>query len=113
MKNNNDFSLEDLKKEEFRGLKLLKTYFGQYDTFNVRTYEKLDEIRIIRTEPAHKVYQNDLNYSYSKEQDDILKNLYRVLYNIISVEDSEYELLKTYKDEIFSLIYQKIAVSLH
>lgn len=96
MKNKDTFNLEDLKKEEVRGLKLFKLYFSQYDKFNIKSYEKLDEIRNLRTEPAHKVYKNDLDYSYSVEQDLLLKNLYRILCNIIYVEDPKYHFLKEY-----------------
>lgn len=105
MKNNNEFTLEDLKKEGFRGLRLFKTYFGQYDLFNMMSYEKLDQIRKLRTEPAHKIYQNDLDYSYAIEQDGLLKDLYRVLNNIIKVEDPNHEFLIKYKDGIYNCFY--------
>ena len=56
MKNKSEFTLEDLNKEEFRGLKLFKTYFDQYDLFNIMTYEKLNSIRKLRTEPALSIF---------------------------------------------------------
>lgn len=105
MKNNNEFTLEDLKKEGFRGLRLFETYFGQYDLFNMMSYEKLDQIRKLRTEPAHIIYQNDLDYSYVIEQDGLLKDLYRVLNNIIKVEDPNHEFLIKYKDGIYNCFY--------
>lgn len=105
MKNKSDFSLEELKKEEFRGLRLFKTYFGQYDLFNIMSYEKLDQIRKLRTEPAHKIYQNDLDYLYAKEQDGLLKDLYRVLNNIIKVEDPNHEFVMQYKNGIYNCFY--------
>lgn len=73
------------------GLRLFKTYFCQYDLFNMISYEKLDQIRKLRTELAHKIYQNDLDYSYAIEQDGLLKDLYRVLNNIIKVKDPNHE----------------------
>ena len=105
MKNKKDFTLDDLNKEEFRGLRLFKTYFGQYDLFNIKTYEKLDQIREMRTEPAHKIYQNDLDYSYAVEQDGLLKDLYRVLYNIIKVEDPNHDFVIKYRDGIYNCFY--------
>ena len=105
MKNNNEFTLGNLKKEGFRGLRLFKTYFGQYDLFNMMSYEKLDQIRKLRTESAHKIYQNDLDYSYAIEQDSLLKDLYRVLNNIIKVEDPNHEFLIKYKDGIYNCFY--------
>lgn len=105
MKNKNEFTLNDLKKEEFRGLRLFKTYFGQYDLFNVLSYKKLDQIRKLRTEPAHKIYQNDLDYSYAVEQDGLLKDLYKVLNNIIKVEDPNHEYIMKYKDGIYNCFY--------
>lgn len=107
MLNNKEFTLDDLAKEEFRGLRLFKTYFGQYDLFNMISYEKLDNIRKLRTEPAHKIYQNDLNYLYNKEQDILLKDLYRVLNNIIKVEDPNCEYVKKYKNGVYSCFYGK------
>ena len=101
MKNKSKFTLEDLNKEEFRGLKLFKTYFDQYDLFNIMTYEKLNSIRKLRTEPAHKIYLNDLDYVYLKEQDELLKDLYRVLNNIIIVEDNNYDYVKRYKEGLY------------
>ena len=107
MKNNKEFTLEELSEEKFRELRLFKTYFGQYDLFNMMSYEKLDKIRKLRTEPAHEIYQNDLNYSYAKEQDSFLKDLYRVLNNIIKVEDPNYEYVKKYKNGAYSCFYGK------
>ncbi len=96
MSNNKDFTLEDLKKENFREFKAFKTYFSQYELFNKLSFEKLDKIRDLRTEPAHKIYINNIDYLYCNEQDEVLKNLYRILYNIIKVEDPEYTFLKQY-----------------
>lgn len=69
------------------------------------SYEKLDQIRKLRTEPAHKIYQNDLDYSYAVEQDSVLKDLYRVLNNIIKVEDPNHEFVMKYKDGIYNCFY--------
>lgn len=105
MDNKNDFSLDDLKNESFREYKVFKTYFGQYKLFSNLSFEKLNEIRSLRTEPAHKIYVNDLNYSYCVEQDGTLKNLYRILNNIIKVEDNDYELLKKYENGQYECFY--------
>lgn len=105
MANKNDFSLDDLKNESFREYKAFKTYFGQYKLFSNLSFEKLNEIRSLRTEPAHKIYVNDLNYSYCVEQDGTLKNLYRILNNIIKVEDNDYELLKKYENGQYECFY--------
>ena len=105
MKNKGEFSLDDLDRESFRGLKLFKTYFRQYDLFNMMSYEKLDKIRKTRTEPAHKIYKNDLDYTYCKEQDDVLKDLYRVLYNIMLAEDPKHEYIKKYKNGDYLCFY--------
>lgn len=105
MSNKNEFTLEDLKKEDFREYKTFKTYFSQYNLFNKIAFSKLDDIRSLRTEPAHKIYTNDLNYLYCKEQDETLKNLYRVIYNIIKVEDPDYKLLKQYQDGVYECFY--------
>lgn len=105
MSNNAEFTLDDLKKEEFREYKTFKKYFGQYKLFNKQCFEKLDEIRSLRTEPAHKIYTNDIDYSYCKEQDDILKYLYRIIYNTIKVEDSNYTLLKQYQNGEYECFY--------
>ncbi len=105
MDNKNDFSLDDLKNESFREYKAFKTYFGQYKLFSNLSFEKLNEIRSLRTEPAHKIYVNDLNYSYCVEQDGTLKNLYRILNNIIKVEDNDYELLKKYENGQYECFY--------
>ena len=105
MSNKTMFTLEDLKKEDFREFKTFKIYFSKYSEFNPLAFEKLDEIRKLRTEPAHKIYVNDLNYTYSKEQDETLTNMYRVIYNIIKVEDPEYKLLETYERGEYSCFY--------
>ncbi len=105
MNNKNDFSLEDLKKENFREFKIFKIYFGQYELFSNLSFEKLDKIRTLRTEPAHKIYNNDLNYSYCVEQDETLKSLYRILHNIIKVEDDGYTLLKKYENGRYYCFY--------
>ena len=96
MRNKDSFSLEDLKGS--REFTIFKIYFGQYSLFHENSFKKLDEIRKKRTEPAHKIFVNDLNYLYTQEQDQILKNLYRVIYNIIKVEDTDYKYLKEYKN---------------
>ena len=105
MSNKNEFTLEDLKKEEFREFKTFKTYFGKYPGFNAVSFEKLDEIRKLRTEPAHKIYINDLNYMYSKEQDETLINMYKVICSIIKVEDPEYKILNTYENGEYNCLY--------
>lgn len=105
MPNKNEFTLEDLKKEEFREFKTYKTYFSKYSEFNSLSFEKIDEIRRLRTEPAHKIYINDLNYMYCKEQDETLINMYRVIYSIIKVEDPEYVLLNTYQNGEYNCLY--------
>ncbi len=107
MPNKNEFTLEDLKKEEFREFKIFKTYFSKYSEFNLLSFEKIDEIRKLRTEPAHKIYINDLNYMYCKEQDDTLINMYRVICNIIKVEDPEYKILNTYESGEYNCLYGK------
>ena len=96
MRNKDSFSLEDLKGS--REFTIFKIYFGQYNLFHENSFNKLNEIRKKRTEPAHKIFANDLNYLYAQEQDQILKNLYRVIYNIIKVEDNDYKYLKEYKN---------------
>lgn len=112
MPNKTGFTLEDLKKEDFREFKTFKTYFSKYSEFSPLVFEKLDEIRRLRTEPAHKIYINDLNYMYSKEQDETLTNMYRVICNIIRVEDPEYKLLETYERGEYSCFYgEKGAIS--
>lgn len=107
MSNKNEFTLEDLKKEEFREFKIFKTYFSKYSEFNSLSFNKLDEIRRLRTEPAHKIYINDLDYAYSKEQDETLINIYRVICSIIKVEDSEYKILNTYEGGDYNCFYGK------
>lgn len=107
MSNKNEFTLEDLKKEEFREFKIFKTYFSKYSEFNSLSFNKLDEIRRLRTEPAHKIYINDLDYAYSKEQDETLINIYRVICSIIKVEDSEYKILNTYERGDYNCFYGK------
>lgn len=112
MPNKNEFTLEDLKKEEFREFKTFKTYFSKYSEFNALSFEKIDEIRKLRTEPAHKIYINDLDYMYCKEQDDTLINMYRVIYSIIKVEDPEYKILNTYENGEYNCLYgEKGAIS--
>lgn len=107
MSNKNEFTLEELKKEEFREFKTFKTYFSKYSEFNSLLFKKLDEIRMLRTEPAHKIYTNDLNYMYSKEQDETLVNMYRVICSIINVEDPEYKILNTYENGEYNCFYGK------
>lgn len=105
MPNKNEFTLEDLKKEKFREFKTFKTYFSKYSKFDLLSFEKIDEIRKLRTEPAHKIYINDLNYMYCKEQDDTLINMYIVICNIIKVEDPEYIILNTYANGKYNCLY--------
>lgn len=112
MPNKNEFTLEDLKKEGFREFKTFKTYFSKYSEFNALSFEKIDEIRKLRTEPAHKIYINDLDYMYCKEQDDTLINMYRVICSIIKVEDPEYKILNTYENGEYNCLYgEKGAIS--
>ena len=112
MPNKNEFTLEDLKKEEFREFKTFKTYFSKYSEFNALSFEKIDEIRRLRTEPAHKIFINDLDYMYCKEQDDTLINMYRVICSIIKVEDPEYKILNTYENGEYNCLYgEKGAIS--
>lgn len=75
--------------------------------FNKLSFTKLNEIRELRTEPAHKIYTNDIDYSYWKEQDEILKNLYRIIYNIIKVEDTDYKLLYEYQNGDYTCFFGK------
>ena len=107
MPNKNEFILEDLKKEEFREFKTFKTYFSKYYEFNPILFKKIDEIRKLRTEPAHKIYINDLNYIYCKEQDNTLINMYKVICSIIKVEDPEYKILNTYENGEYNCLYGK------
>lgn len=98
MLNKNEFSLAELEKEEFREYKAFKTFFGQYSSFNKINFSKLDKIRELRTEPARKIFKNDINYLYCHEQDETLKSIYRVIYSIIKAEDFNYELLEEYQN---------------
>lgn len=97
MPNKSDIDIVKLEKGEYGIFSLFKLYFGQYKEFYEISYNKLDEIRNLRTEPAHQIYINDLNFDYCKEQDEILINLYRIINNIIKVEDNGYKYLKGYK----------------
>lgn len=105
MPNKNDIDIEKLSKGEYGVFTLFKLYFGQYKQFDEISYQKLDDIRDLRTEPAHKIYTNDLNYAYCKEQDEILINIYRIINNIIKVEDSNYTYLKDYKSGDYVCFY--------
>lgn len=105
MPNKTDIDIEKLNKGEYGVFTIFKKYFGQYEQFHEISYQKLDEIRELRTEPAHQIYINDLNYDYCKEQDEILINIYRVINNIIKVEDSDYNYLKNYKDGDYVCFY--------
>lgn len=107
MLNKDEFSLEELKKEEFREYKAFKTFFDQYSSFNKINFSKLDKIRELRTEPAHKIYRNDINYLYCHEQDEILKSIYKVIYSIIKAEDSNYELLQEYQNGEYKCFFGK------
>ena len=107
MKNKNEFSLDDLKDSEFREFKAFKLYYGQKEEFNDINLTKLDEIRNLRTEPAHKIYLNDLNYEYCEEQDEMLINIYILLNAILIVEDSENNYISEYKNGVFKCFYGK------
>lgn len=112
MSNKNEFNKEDLKKDEFREFKAFKTYFKQYKTFNDKAFERLEVIRKLRTEPAHKIYLNDLKYNYCKEQDEILIDIYRVICNIIKVEDEKYKYVDEYDSGNYNCFYgRKGAIS--
>lgn len=105
MPNKNKIDLDKLAKGEYGVFSLFKLYFGQYEQFYEVSYDKLDEIRSLRTEPAHQIYINDLNYDYCREQDEILINLYRIINNIIKVEDTNYKYLKEYKNGEYNCFY--------
>lgn len=105
MSNKNEIDLEKLNNGEYGVFSFYKLYFGQYKQFYEISYDKLDEILELRKEPAHKIYINDLNYDYCKEQDEILINLYRIINNIIKVEDPDYKYLKEYKDGAYVSFY--------
>lgn len=107
MHNKNKIDLDKLDKGEYGVFSLFKLYFGQYEQFYEVSYDKLDEIRRLRTEPAHQIYINDLNYDYCREQDEILINLYRIINNIIKVEDINYKYLKEYKNGEYNCFYGK------
>ena len=105
MPNKSDIDMEKLEKGEYGIFSLFKLYFGQYKEFYEISYNKLDGIRNLRTEPAHQIYINDLNFDYCKEQDEILINLYRIINNIIKVEDNDYKYLKEYKNGDYVCFY--------
>lgn len=105
MPNKSDIDMVKLEKGEYGFFSLFKLYFGQYKQFYEISYNKLDEIRNLRTEPAHQIYINDLNFDYCKEQDEILINLYRIINNIIKVEDNDYKYLKEYKNGDYVCFY--------
>lgn len=105
MPNKSDIDMDKLEKGEYGIFSLFKLYFGQYKEFYEISYNKLDEIRNLRTEPAHQIYINDLNFDYCKEQDEILINLYRIINNIIKVEDNDYKCLKEYKNGDYVCFY--------
>lgn len=107
MRNKNKIDLDKLDKGEYGAFSLFKLYFGQYEQFYEVSYVKLDGIRKLRTEPAHQIYINDLNYDYCREQDEILINVYRILNNIIKVEDINYKYLKEYKNGEYNCFYGK------
>src|SRR5699024_2720674 len=100
-----EIDIEKLDKSEYGFFTLSKLYFGQYKQFDKISYQKLNDIRILRTEPAHKIYTNDLNYDYCKEQDEILINIYRIINNIIKIEDNNYSYLKDYKNGDYVCFY--------
>lgn len=105
--NKKDIDEEKLKEGKYGFFTIFKFYFGQYKEFRKISYDKLDEIRNLRTEPAHKIYTNDFDYKYCKEQDEILINLYRIINNIIKVEDPDYSYLKEYKNGDYVSFYGK------
>jgi hypothetical protein len=105
MSNKDEIDLEKLNNGGYGVFSFYKLYFGQYKQFHEISYDKLDEILELRKEPAHKIYINDLNYEYCKEQDEILINLYRIINNIIKVEDPDYKYLKEYKDGAYVSFY--------
>lgn len=105
MSNKDEIDLEKLKSGGYGVFSFYKLYFGQYKQFHEISYDKLDEILELRKEPAHKIYINDLNYDYCNEQDEILINLYRIINNIIKVEDPDYKYLKEYKDGAYVSFY--------
>lgn len=105
MPNKSDIDMVKLENGEYGIFSLFKLYFGQYKQFYEISYNKLDEIRNLRTEPAHQIYINDLNFDYCKEQDEILINLYRIINNIIKVEDNDYKYLKEYKNGDYVCFY--------
>lgn len=107
MSNKDEIDLEKLKSGGYGVFSFYKLYFGQYKQFHEISYDKLDEILELRKEPAHKIYINDLNYDYCNEQDEILINLYRIINNIIKVEDPDYKYLKEYKDGAYISFYGK------
>lgn len=107
MSNKNEIDLEKLKSGGYGVFSFYKLYFGQYKQFHEISYDKLDEILELRKEPAHKIYINDLNYDYCTEQDEILINLYRIINNIIKVEDPDYKYLKEYKNGAYISFYGK------
>lgn len=107
MPNKTKIDKDKLEKGEYGAFSLFKLYFGQYKQFYENSYKSLDDIRNLRTEPAHKIYTNDLNYGYCKEQDEILISIYRMINNIIKVEDCDYKYLKEYKNGDYVCLYGK------
>lgn len=107
MPNKGEIDLDKLSKGGYGVFSIFRLYFKQHKQFYEISYDKLDEIRKLRTEPAHKIYTNDLNYDYCKEQDEILINLYRIINNIIKVEDVDYIYLKEYKKGKYDCFYGK------
>lgn len=103
--NKKDINEEKLKDGKYGFFTIFQFYFNQYKEFRKISFDKLDEIRNLRTEPAHKVYTNNFDYEYCKEQDEILINLYRIINNIIKVEDPDYKYLKEYKDGAYVSFY--------
>lgn len=103
--NKKDIDEEKLKDGKYGFFTIFQFYFNQYKEFRKISFDKLDEIRNLRTEPAHKVYTNNFDYEYCKEQDEILINLYRIINNIIKVEDPDYKYLKEYKDGAYVSFY--------
>lgn len=107
MPNKEDIDKEKLEDGKYGFFTIFKYYFNQYKEFRKISYDKLDEIRKLRTEPAHKIYTNDFDYGYCKEQDETLVNLYRIINNIIKVEDHDYHYLKEYKEGAYICFYGK------
>lgn len=103
MRNNSSFSLEELVN--FKELKTFKTYFSQYEKMNEQTFIELEKIWEIRTEPAHKIFNNDINIEYYNQQDKLLQNIYRIICDIIRSEDEDWGIVKEYNEGSYSCFF--------